>query len=160
GAVSTPAAPDTVEATPATAPVLSATNLVKHFPVRSSGLIKRRIGDVHAVCDVSLDLYSHETLGLVGESGCGKSTTARLLLNLIEPTSGQVRYGDVTLTGLSRGRMRPIRRELQIVFQDPFASLDPRMTVFDIIAEPLHIHGQYGATGRRRVEDLLATVGL
>jgi len=141
-------------------PVLSARNLVKHFPVRAKGVIKRRIGDVHAVCDVSLDLYSHETLGLVGESGCGKSTTARLLLNLIPVTSGSVHYQDRNLSALSHAQMRPIRRDIQIVFQDPFASLDPRMTVFEIIAEPLRIHGLFGRGGRQKVRDLLRTVGL
>jgi oligopeptide/dipeptide ABC transporter ATP-binding protein len=141
-------------------PVLSARNLVKHFPVRSKGLIKRKIGEVHAVCDVSLDLYPHETLGLVGESGCGKSTTARLLLNLIPVTSGGVYYQNRNLSKLSHSQMRPYRRDLQIVFQDPFASLDPRMTVFEIIAEPLRIHGLFSDGGRQKVRDLLQVVGL
>jgi oligopeptide/dipeptide ABC transporter ATP-binding protein len=141
-------------------PVLSARNLVKHFPVRSKGLIKRRIGDVHAVCDVSLDLHHHETLGLVGESGCGKSTTARLLLNLIPVTAGHVHYQNRDLPTLSHAHMRPVRRDLQIVFQDPFASLDPRMTVFEIISEPLRIHGMFGRGGRQKVRDLLQVVGL
>jgi oligopeptide/dipeptide ABC transporter ATP-binding protein len=144
----------------AVGPVLSARNLVKHFPVRSKGIIKRRIGDVHAVCDVSLDLNAHETLGLVGESGCGKSTTARLLLNLIPVTSGSVHYQGHNMSKLSRAHMRPIRRDLQIVFQDPFASLDPRMTVFEIIAEPLRIHGMFSDNGRQKVRDLLRIVGL
>lgn len=144
----------------AVGPVLSARNLVKHFPVRSKGLIKRRIGEVHAVCDVSLELNAHETLGLVGESGCGKSTTARLLLGLIPVTSGSVTYQGRDLTRLSRAQMRPIRRDLQIVFQDPFASLDPRMTVSEIIAEPLRIHGLYSDNGRQKVRDLLRVVGL
>jgi oligopeptide/dipeptide ABC transporter ATP-binding protein len=143
-----------------TQPVLSARNLVKHFPVRSKGLFKRRIGEVHAVCDVSLDLRSHQTLGLVGESGCGKSTTARLLLNLIPPTAGSVTYGSRDLIRLSRAAMRPVRRDLQIVFQDPFASLDPRMTVFELIAEPLRIHGLFSDGGREKVRALLKTVGL
>jgi oligopeptide/dipeptide ABC transporter ATP-binding protein len=141
-------------------PVLSARNLVKHFPVRSKGLLKRRIGEVHAVCDVSLDLRSHQTLGLVGESGCGKSTTARLLLNLIPPTAGSVTYQSHDLIKLSRAAMRPVRRDLQIVFQDPFASLDPRMTVFELIAEPLRIHGMFSEGGRAKVRALLQTVGL
>src|SRR5690606_33312412 len=143
-----------------TKPVLSARNLVKHFPVRSKGLIKRKIGEVHAVCDVSLDLYPHETLGLVGESGCGKSTTSRLLLNLIPVTSGSVYYQGRNISELSHSEMRPYRRELQIVFQDPYASLNPRMTVFEIIAEPLRIHGLFADGGRQKVRDLLQVVGL
>jgi oligopeptide/dipeptide ABC transporter ATP-binding protein len=143
-------------------PVLSVRNLVKHFPVRSRGVIRRRIGDVHAVCDVSFDLNTHETLGLVGESGCGKTTTGRLLLNLIKATSGQVWYGGKDLTKLSPSDMRPLRRDLQIVFQDPFASLDPRMTISEIVAEPLRIHGLFGnsESGRKTVRELLRTVGL
>jgi oligopeptide/dipeptide ABC transporter ATP-binding protein len=141
-------------------PVLVAEHLVKHFPVRSRGLFRRKVGDVHAVCDVSLELRADETLGLVGESGCGKSTTARLLLNLIPVTSGAVHYQDHDLTKLSPSHMRPVRRDLQIVFQDPYASLDPRMTVFDIIAEPLRIHRLFSGDGRQKVRDLLQIVGL
>ena len=143
-------------------PVLSVRNLVKHFPVRSRGVIRRRIGDVHAVCDISFDLHPHETLGLVGESGCGKTTTGRLLLNLVKATSGQVWYGGKDLTKLSPSEMRPLRRDMQIVFQDPFASLDPRMTISEIVAEPLRIHGMFGnsESGRKTVRDLLRTVGL
>jgi oligopeptide/dipeptide ABC transporter ATP-binding protein len=140
--------------------VIAARNLVKHFPVRSRGILRRRVGEVHAVCDVSFDIHADETLALVGESGCGKSTTARLTLNLIPPTSGSVEYNGQEITTLSRGRMRPLRKDLQIVFQDPFASLDPRMTVFEIIAEPLRIHGSFGSEGRTKVRDLMATVGL
>jgi len=140
--------------------VLSAQNLVKHFPVRSKGVLRRKVGDVHAVCDVSLDLKRGETLALVGESGCGKSTTARLLLGLIPVTSGTVHYDGKDLTKLSRNQMRPIRSEIQIVFQDPFASMDPRMTIFEIIAEPLRVHGLFANGGRQRVRDLMATVGL
>ncbi|GAB3863091.1 ABC transporter ATP-binding protein [Dactylosporangium cerinum] len=145
----------------ATGTVISARNLVKHFPVRSRGILRRRIGEVHAVCDVSFDIGGTETLGLVGESGCGKSTTARLLLNLIRPTSGEVHYAGKDLAQLSRSQMRPLRRDLQIVFQDPFASLDPRMTVFEIIAEPLRIHGLFsGGGGAAKVRELMSTVGL
>ncbi|MGH3329505.1 MAG: ABC transporter ATP-binding protein [Streptomycetales bacterium] len=141
-------------------PVLSVRNLVKHFPVRSQGVIRRRVGEVHAVCDVSFDLYPHETLGLVGESGCGKTTTARVLLNLAPATSGEVVFGDTTISTLSRRDMRGLRRDLQIVFQDPYASLDPRIPVGEIVAEPLRIHGLYGRDGRDQVRALLRLVGL
>jgi oligopeptide/dipeptide ABC transporter ATP-binding protein len=141
-------------------PILSARNLVKHFPIRSTGLIRRQVGMVHAVCDVSFDLGHGETLGLVGESGCGKSTTARLVLNLIAATSGEVLYEGTDLTALSPRQMRELRQDLQIVFQDPYASLDPRMPVNEIVAEPLRIHGRYDRGGRTSVQDLLRTVGL
>ncbi|MGB6165488.1 MAG: oligopeptide/dipeptide ABC transporter ATP-binding protein [Pseudonocardiaceae bacterium] len=141
-------------------PVLSVRNLVKHFPVRGHGLLRRRVGDVHAVCDVSFDLYPHETLGLVGESGCGKTTTARVLLNLQEATAGHVHYQGTELTALPRKAMQRLRRELQIVFQDPYAALDPRLPVHEIIAEPLRVHGLYGAAGRDDVRELLGLVGL
>jgi oligopeptide transport system ATP-binding protein len=140
--------------------LLEARNLVKHFPVHSRRVLRRQVGEVHAVCDVSLDLREHETLGLVGESGCGKSTLARLLLNLLAVTAGEVRYRGQELTQLSRRHMRPLRRELQIVFQDPFASLDSRMTVFRLIAEPLRIQGLFDDGGPARVRELLALVGL
>jgi oligopeptide transport system ATP-binding protein len=141
-------------------PLLSVRNVVKHFPIRSKGLLRRQIGAVQAVSDVSFDLAEGETLGLVGESGCGKSTTARVVLNLIPATSGQVLYKGRELTGISRSGMRELRRELQIVFQDPYASLDPRMPVNEIIAEPLRIHGLYADGGREQVRTLMQTVGL
>ncbi|MGH3948500.1 MAG: ABC transporter ATP-binding protein [Pseudonocardiaceae bacterium] len=141
-------------------PVLSVRNLVKHFPVRGRGLLRRRVGEIHAVCDVSFDIHSRETLGLVGESGCGKSTTARTLLNLVPATAGEVRYQDTEITALSRKEIQHLRREMQIVFQDPYASLDPRIPVNEIVAEPLRIHGLYDNGGKDRVRDLLATVGL
>jgi oligopeptide transport system ATP-binding protein len=141
-------------------PVLQVRDLVKHFPVMSRGLVRRRVGDVHAVCGVSFDLYENETLGLVGESGSGKTTTARTVLSLESATSGQVRYRGRELTDLSRRQMRSVRRELQVVFQDPYASLDPRITVHEIVAEPLRIHGLYGPGAKDEVRELLRLVGL
>ncbi|MFC4564666.1 dipeptide ABC transporter ATP-binding protein [Nocardiopsis mangrovi] len=157
-------APDGAGAGPLTGgsgePLLVAEDLVKNFPVRSKGLLRRRIGDLHAVSGVSLELRAHETLALVGESGCGKSTTARLLLGLIPPTSGSVRHRGTDLAAMGRADLRRLRRDAQLVFQDPFASLDPRMTVFELIAEPLRIHGLFADGGRDRVRGLLRTVGL
>lgn len=141
-------------------PVLSVRHLVKHFPVRGRGLLHRHVGEVHAVCDVSFDLYPHKTLGLVGESGCGKTTTARVLLNLERATAGQIQYQGTELTHLPRRAMQRLRRELQIVFQDPYAALDPRLPVNEIIAEPLRVHGLYGPAGRDEVRELLTLVGL
>ncbi|TCC63201.1 ATP-binding cassette domain-containing protein [Kribbella pittospori] len=141
-------------------PLLSVQNLVKHYPVRSKGVLRRRNGDVHAVCDISFDLHRGETLGLVGESGCGKSTTGRAVLNLQPATAGKVVFDGEDLGAVGSARMRKLRQRLQIVFQDPYASLDPRMTVTDAIAEPLRIHGRYDDEGPARVRELLATVGL
>jgi peptide/nickel transport system ATP-binding protein/oligopeptide transport system ATP-binding protein len=143
-----------------TEPVLSARDLVKHFPIRSGGIIRRKIGEVQAVSGVSFDIHPRETLALVGESGCGKSTTARVALNLQPLTSGEVRYEGNELSKLSGKEMQRLRRSMQIVFQDPYASLDPRLPVNEIVAEPLRIHGLYSAGGRERVRGLLRTVGL
>ena len=140
-------------------PVVSVRNLVKHFPVHAGELIRRKVGEVHAVCDVSFDLYPRRTLGLVGESGSGKSTTGRCLLRLHEPTAGDILFRGQDVLAMSRAEMRKLRRELQIVFQDPYASLDPKMTVGGIVAEPLQVHGLKGET-KDRVRDLLALVGL
>ncbi|MBB6121851.1 ABC transporter ATP-binding protein [Nocardiopsis algeriensis] len=140
--------------------ILTVQDLVKNFPIRSKGLLKRKIGEVQAVSGISLELRERETLALVGESGCGKSTTARLMLQLIKQTAGEVSYKGQALHTLSARQMRPLRRDLQLVFQDPFASLDPRMTVSDIVAEPMRIHGRNAKEARARVRELLDLVGL
>ena len=140
--------------------LLQVEGLVKHFPI-GGGLFRRQIGAVRAVEGVDLTVHRGETLGVVGESGCGKTTLGRTIMKLTEPTAGKIVFEDRDITNLSRRQMRPIRRELQIVFQDPYASLNPRMTVRDIVSEPLRIHGVYrGREGRLRVEELLRTVGL
>ena len=143
-----------------TRPLLEVTDLVKNYPMRS-GVLRRRVGTVHAVDGVSFSLGVGETLGLVGESGCGKSTVARSVLRLVEPTSGSIRIDGKDITHLSKSELRPIRRSLQIVFQDPFASLNPRMTAGDIVGEPLGVHGMAsGSEKRARVAKLFDQVGL
>ena len=142
-------------------PLLEVRDLVKHFPIRT-GLLQRTTGAIRAVDGVSFDVNAGETLGLVGESGCGKSTTARVVLRLLDATSGEVRFDGNDVLGADRDTMRELRREMQIVFQDPYASLNPRMTVGNIVAEPLIVSGEGGerAERRARVRELLATVGL
>lgn len=140
-------------------PILQVENLKKHFPIRE-GLFNRQTGAVQAVDGVSFELYPGETLGLVGESGCGKSTTGRMLLRLLDPTEGTIRFKGEDITHVGRGEMRSVRSDLQIIFQDPYASLNPRLTVHEIVAEPLRIAGRYGADGEARVTELLERVGL
>jgi oligopeptide transport system ATP-binding protein len=142
-------------------PLLRVNNLKKYFPIRG-GLFSREVARVHAVDDVSFDIMKGETLGLVGESGCGKSTTGRCILRLIEPTSGEVWFGEQNVTTLDKRSLRHLRRDMQIIFQDPYASLNPRMTVGSIIGEALVIH-KLAKTKRERQErvvHLLETVGL
>ncbi|MFS8535292.1 MAG: dipeptide ABC transporter ATP-binding protein [Limnochordales bacterium] len=145
----------------AAAPLLEVKNLVKHFPITKGIIFSRQVGSVKAVDNISFHINPGETLGLVGESGCGKSTTGRLILRLIEPTSGEVKFNGRDILKLRKDEMRELRKEMQIIFQDPYASLNPRMTVGDIIGEPLLIHGL--AKGReleKRVRELLEVVGL
>jgi oligopeptide transport system ATP-binding protein len=140
--------------------LLSVTDLHKHFPVKSGFLIERTVGEVRAVDGVSFDVQPGETLGLVGESGSGKSTTGYCILQLLKPTSGSVGFDGQELTELGREEIRRVRRDMQIVFQDPYASLNPRMTVGDIVAEPLVVHGIGTRRDRRgRVRELLDVVG-
>ena len=143
------------------APVLlEVTDLKKHYPVRS-GVLRRAVGTVYAVDGVSFTLAAGETLGLVGESGCGKSTVARSVLRLVEPTSGSIRLNGREITHLSKAELRPNRRSMQIIFQDPFASLNPRMTAGDIVGEPLSVHGlASGNEKRARIAELFEQVGL
>ena len=139
-------------------PLLEAENLTKRFPI-NRGFLQRAVGHVHAVEDVSFTVHRGETLGLVGESGCGKSTTARLVLKLLEATSGTIRFDGRDITNLSRREMRPLRREMQIVFQDPYSSLNPRQTVGQIIGAPFAIHKTEGSR-KRSVQQLMDRVGL
>jgi peptide/nickel transport system ATP-binding protein len=145
-----------------TTPLLQVADLVKSFPVRGTGIIPRTVGQVQAVSGVTFDLHAGETLGLVGESGCGKSTTGRAILQLHKPTSGSVKFEGRELTKLNPKQLRPLRRDMQIVFQDPYASLNPKWQVNDIIAEPLHIHGAEGGNRgmQKRVNELMELVGL
>ncbi|WP_257476819.1 ABC transporter ATP-binding protein [Acidipropionibacterium jensenii] len=142
-------------------PILSARDLTKYYPL-TSGLIRHTVGHVKAVDGVSFDLFPGETLGIVGESGCGKSTLGRLLVSLERPTSGSIIFQGKDITRLGASEMRRLRRDIQIVFQDPYTSLDPRKTVGDIVGEPFKIHPEVVPAARRsdRVKELLELVGL
>ncbi|MBR0671299.1 ABC transporter ATP-binding protein [Neoroseomonas soli] len=141
--------------------LLEVNGLAKHYPVRKGLIVAKQVGTVRAVDGVSFSLKRGETLALVGESGCGKSTTARLVLRLIEPSAGTIRFEGVDVTRISGAAQRAMRRRMQIVFQDPYASLNPRLTVAETIAEPMLVHGIGDAASRRkRVEELLSLVGL
>ncbi|MGB4431248.1 MAG: dipeptide ABC transporter ATP-binding protein, partial [Limnochordia bacterium] len=141
--------------------LLEVRNLVKHFPIRQGIIFSKQVGAVQAVDDVSFTVHTGETLGLVGESGCGKTTTGRLILRLIEPTSGDVIFDGKNIPTLPKDELRELRKDMQIIFQDPYGSLNPRMTVGDIIGEPLHIHKlARGPEKEKRVRELLEVVGL
>jgi oligopeptide transport system ATP-binding protein len=147
----------------ATSPIiLQVQNLVKHFPILGGSVFARSIGAVRAVDGVSFAVHQGETFGLVGESGCGKTTLGRCILQLERPTAGQVVFAGQELTGLTEARLRVIRRQMQVIFQDPYSSLNPRMTVGQMLAEPLQVHGivPRRAERRQRVAELLSEVGL
>jgi peptide/nickel transport system ATP-binding protein/oligopeptide transport system ATP-binding protein len=142
---------------------VSVRDLVKHFPLTRGVVFSRHAGAVRAVDGISFDIAEGETLGIVGETGCGKSTTARLITRLLEPTSGTIEYRGRDIAGVAGGELKALRREVQIIFQDPYSSLNPRKTVGSIVAEPFRIHGiDLAARGgpRRRVQELMEHVGL
>jgi oligopeptide/dipeptide ABC transporter ATP-binding protein len=160
-------APDTVTSGPPPTPssdsdvLLRLNNVVKHFPVQSSSLLGRSRGVVHAVDGVSLELRKGETLGLVGETGCGKSTLARCITRLYDITSGQIEFDGRDITSLSARKMRPVRRDVQMIFQDPYGSLNPRRRIGSIIGDPFAIHGiADGKERKRRVQEAMELVGL
>jgi ABC-type oligopeptide transport system ATPase subunit len=143
-------------------PLVEVRGLVKHFPLTRGVVFKRHIGAVEAVDSISFELLAGETLGLVGETGCGKSTTARLIMRLLEPTGGEIRFEGHDIARLKGAPLKAVRREMQMVFQDPYSSLNPRKTVGSIIAEPFAIHGLQRERSQRKraVRELMDTVGL
>jgi peptide/nickel transport system ATP-binding protein/oligopeptide transport system ATP-binding protein len=143
-------------------PLVEVRDLVKHFPITSGIVLQRQVAAVHAVDGVSFDVMRGETLGIVGETGCGKSTTARLITRLLEPTSGSIKFDGQDISHLRPRQIKPLRKEMQMIFQDPYSSLNPRKTVGTIISEPFKIHGLKGAKGERKsaVQDLMEQVGL
>ncbi|MQB01150.1 MAG: dipeptide ABC transporter ATP-binding protein [Actinobacteria bacterium] len=140
-------------------PLISCENLTKRFPITKGIIFQREVARVHAVEDVSFSVHSGETVGLVGESGCGKSTTARLLMRLLQPTSGKVYFDGQDITDLKTRDLRPLRREMQMIFQDPFASLNPRQSVGQIVGAPFRVHRTKGDT-KKKVQELMDRVGL
>ncbi|MSQ30581.1 MAG: ATP-binding cassette domain-containing protein [Dehalococcoidia bacterium] len=159
--MTTPAAVDSKRQIPLGETLVAVRDLRMYFPVTAGLLIQRKIADVRAVDGIDFDVLSGETLGLVGESGCGKSTTGRAVLQLHRPTTGTVTFAGTELTKLKGGDLRRFRRRMQMIFQDPFSSLNPRMSVAQIIGEPLAIHGLYkGAERRERVQYIMQAVGL
>jgi oligopeptide/dipeptide ABC transporter ATP-binding protein len=150
-------------AQPGTAePLMQVRGLVKHFPITRGIVIQRKVGAVQAVDGVSFDVNRGETLGIVGETGCGKSTTARLMMRLLDATAGEVRFDGQDITQLKGAKLKAIRREMQMIFQDPYSSLNPRKTVGSIIGQPFAIHGLQTGKGERKraVQELMETVGL
>jgi len=151
--------PQTSESGPNGNALVSVKNLTKYFPITKGIIFQKEVARVHAVEDVTLDIFPGETLGLVGESGCGKSTTARLITKLLDPTSGQIYFEGEEISRYSRSKMRPLRREMQMIFQDPYASLNPRQTVGQVIGAPFRIHKTEGET-KSKVQGLMDRVGL
>jgi oligopeptide/dipeptide ABC transporter ATP-binding protein len=149
-------------AAPVAEPLVQVRGLVKHFPITRGILVQKKVGAVQAVDGVSFDVRRGETLGIVGETGCGKSTTARLIMRLLDATAGEVRFDGQDITHLTGARLKAIRREMQMIFQDPYSSLNPRKTVGSIIGQPFAIHGlEQGKSERKRaVQELMETVGL
>jgi oligopeptide/dipeptide ABC transporter ATP-binding protein len=157
-----PGTPPSVPATAGDGPLVRVHELVKHFPISRGIIVQRKVGAVQAVDNVSFEIKRGETLGLVGETGCGKSTTARLITRLLDATSGEIDFDGQDITRLKGARLKAIRREVQMIFQDPYSSLNPRKTIGSIIGEPFAIHGMLPDKGERKreVQRLMETVGL